>query len=155
MLASPHPCQANTVVHAIQSFKAPANVLVWGAGFDSELWCQVNAGGRTVFLEQNPDFAQHIQALVPDCPIVLVNYTTLLPQAADLMGAWRAGDGRGVEVDGADALVVCACGGGGGQTSTRSCSYRACRGTSWRPSGTSSWSTGPPDTTTNSKPHHS
>lgn len=76
--------QANAVIHAMHAFKPPANVLIWGAGYDSELWCKMNEGGRTVFLEQSKEFAAMVQPLIPSCPIYLVNYTTMVPQGTSL-----------------------------------------------------------------------
>jgi ABC-2 type transport system ATP-binding protein/lipopolysaccharide transport system ATP-binding protein len=37
--------------------RAPCNMLVFGAGHDSDLWCDVNQGGTTYFIEDDPAWA--------------------------------------------------------------------------------------------------
>ena len=47
---------------------APANLLVWGCGHDSEMWQRLNPGGRTVFVETNPRWAFRARKL--GCDVV-------------------------------------------------------------------------------------
>jgi hypothetical protein len=56
--------------------RAPCNVLVIGAGRDTELYVTANRGGRTVVLESDPRWLQSIANL--DCTPLLVSYCTKL-----------------------------------------------------------------------------
>lgn len=40
--------------------KAPCNMLIFGLGFDSLFWAQVNRGGLTLFLEDDPSWTEKI-----------------------------------------------------------------------------------------------
>lgn len=57
---------------------APANVLVFGSGRDTELYLLANPGGRTVVLEDNPKWLKSIEHL--NCEAFLVTYTTRLDE---------------------------------------------------------------------------
>ncbi|MFH2010276.1 MAG: hypothetical protein ABI333_27000 [bacterium] len=59
-------------------------LLVWGVGYDSKLWCTVNRGGTTIFLEDHPKWARMIAKEIT-CPIVKVSYSTRLEQAQSLL----------------------------------------------------------------------
>lgn len=48
--------------------------LVFGVGFDSELWITINIGGETVFIEDNSFWYNKIKYLRPDIKIFLVEY---------------------------------------------------------------------------------
>lgn len=56
--------------------RAPANVLSFGVGRDSGLWCEANPGGRTVFLESDPDWIVRVQESTPGLEIHQVGYRT-------------------------------------------------------------------------------
>jgi glucuronoxylan 4-O-methyltransferase len=63
---------------------APANVLVFGLGRDSELWLYLNRNGRTVFLENNAEWFHPVSGA--EC--YLVNYPGLtLPESVQ-PGDW-------------------------------------------------------------------
>jgi uncharacterized protein (TIGR01627 family) len=51
-------------------------LLVFGVGFDSGFWMQVNGGGRTEFLEDDAAWAQRVRAHVPNISVHLVQYHT-------------------------------------------------------------------------------
>lgn len=52
--------------------RGPCNLLVFGMGKDSAVWAKANAGGRTLFVENSPEWA----ALCPHCDVIMVNYWT-------------------------------------------------------------------------------
>jgi polypeptide N-acetylgalactosaminyltransferase len=54
--------------------RAPSNVLIFGAGADTGLYVQANAGGRTVVVEHHQSWEQLIRQT--ECEIVPVTYTT-------------------------------------------------------------------------------
>ena len=56
--------------------QAPCNLLVFGAGRDTELYTLANAGGRTVVLEHREEWLRHIEWL--PCEGVPVGYSTQL-----------------------------------------------------------------------------
>ena len=56
----------------------PCNVLVFGLGNDSALWHQINAGGKTVFLEHNQEWHQKILSQHPYLTCHFVTYHTHL-----------------------------------------------------------------------------
>jgi hypothetical protein len=51
--------------------RAPCNVLVFGLGNDSALWHQVNASGKTVFLEHN---SQWYEKILSDHPYLICHF---------------------------------------------------------------------------------
>jgi len=55
---------------------APGNVLVFGVGRDSRHWIEANAGGRTVFLEDVPEWIEAAREAVPDIDVVRISYST-------------------------------------------------------------------------------
>jgi len=55
--------------------KRPCNMLVWGCGADSNLWRTLNAGGCTVFVEHDRQWADKAQSA--GCQVVKVEYPTL------------------------------------------------------------------------------
>ena len=56
--------------------RGPCNLLVFGAGRDTELYVRANAGGRTAVLERHAAWIDQVRHL--DCQIVPVAYTTRL-----------------------------------------------------------------------------
>ena len=56
--------------------RGPCNLLVFGAGRDTELYVRANAGGRTAVLERHAAWIDQVRHL--DCQIVPVTYTTRL-----------------------------------------------------------------------------
>lgn len=57
--------------------KPACNFLVFGVGNDSKLWLDVNAGGKTVFLEEQDEWIQTVKSAVgEELDIRKVHYTT-------------------------------------------------------------------------------
>lgn len=65
-----------TTIVEVLDRKSPCNLLIFGVGRDSQLWLDVNAGGKTVFVEDNPDWIQMARAAIPTANIIQVSYTT-------------------------------------------------------------------------------
>ena len=53
----------------------PANILIFGLGFDSLLWNKLNKNGKTIFLEDNKDWIDKFK--YKGLIIKKVNYKTL------------------------------------------------------------------------------
>ena len=53
----------------------PTGVVVFSVGGDSNLWECSNAGGRTVFLEDNPEWASMVRQEAPTLEIIELEYT--------------------------------------------------------------------------------
>lgn len=53
---------------------APCRFLVFGVGRDSAAWSEVNAGGQTLFLENNPEWVDRIGNAIDATSIRLVRY---------------------------------------------------------------------------------
>jgi hypothetical protein len=62
---------------------APTSLLVFGVGNDSPLWMELNPGGRTAFLEDDPTWFAQVTAAHPALEGHLVQYGTRRTQ-------WRA-----------------------------------------------------------------
>jgi len=54
--------------------RAPCNLLVFGAGRDSSLWLDANAGGTTVFLEDSAKWIELARGTVPHILVHRVRY---------------------------------------------------------------------------------
>jgi len=59
---------------------APCNVLVFGLGNDSTLWDQINAEGKTIFLEHNLEWYERILSRNPLLNCYFVQYRTRLSE---------------------------------------------------------------------------
>jgi hypothetical protein len=55
---------------------APGNVLIFGVGRDSHLWIDANRRGRTVFLEDVPEWIEVARSHVPGIEVIRVSYST-------------------------------------------------------------------------------
>jgi hypothetical protein len=64
---------------------APANFLVFGVGRDSGLWIEANSGGRTVFLENNPEWLDMARKYNPGIELYQVTYSTIRSQWRELL----------------------------------------------------------------------
>ena len=64
------------LLHDVILPRAPCNVLVFGVGRDSRLWLDANAGGKTVFLEDVVEWADHARNEIPGIVIHSVKYGT-------------------------------------------------------------------------------
>ena len=56
--------------------KAPCKLLVFGVGYDSAFWSNINRGGVTIFLEHNKFWLQKIIKKSKKITVFLVNYDT-------------------------------------------------------------------------------
>ena len=76
----------------VASFMGSKNILVFGTGHDSALWREANAGGLTLFLENDPKW-------ITTDDVILVNYTTLLTEGDKLLAEYAAGEYEGLRLD--------------------------------------------------------
>lgn len=65
--------------------RAPCNFLVFGLGHDSPMWAALNAGGRTLFLEEDAAWIASVQAKHPHLHSHHVAYDTVLTDADALL----------------------------------------------------------------------
>jgi glucuronoxylan 4-O-methyltransferase len=65
------------LVYDTLAARAPCNMLVFGVGRDTPLWMTTNAGGTTVFLENNARWIQVSRELSPGIVVHQVRYPTL------------------------------------------------------------------------------
>ncbi|XP_008801843.2 probable methyltransferase At1g27930 [Phoenix dactylifera] len=70
--------------------RAPCNFLVFGLGHDSLMWSAFNAGGTTVFLEEDPKWFQSVTKASPALRAHNVRYRTQLIEADDLIKSYRS-----------------------------------------------------------------
>jgi len=63
------------------------NLLIFGVGNDSAFWMHLNAGGRTVFLEDAPNWLRKVKTRLPHIEAYAVTYDTK-------MSDWRSHIGR-------------------------------------------------------------
>lgn len=77
-LVTSNPGQATfqeyKLVHDLVRSRAPCSMLVFGVGRDSRLWLDANAGGRTVFVEDVPEWARFAREAVPGIVVHDVGY---------------------------------------------------------------------------------
>ncbi len=71
------------VLDAVDSFDAP-KVLIWGVGDDSKLWCNENANGTTIFVEDDPKWVELAREQT-DCRVVAVDYGTSVRDYKELI----------------------------------------------------------------------
>lgn len=64
---------------------APCNLLVFGVGRDSPLWIEANEGGRTDFLEHEPEWVRETRRRIPGIRIHQVGYRTRRTQWKKLL----------------------------------------------------------------------
>lgn len=61
-----NPCQMSiaeyTKIADVVAAKSPCNVLVYGAGNDTQLWCEANKGGTTVFAEDSQEWIEKVRS---------------------------------------------------------------------------------------------
>ncbi|TVU01347.1 hypothetical protein EJB05_53190, partial [Eragrostis curvula] len=65
--------------------RAPCNFLVFGLGLDSPMWAALNAGGRTVFLEEDATWIASVKSKHPSLESYHVAYDTVLTDADALL----------------------------------------------------------------------
>jgi glucuronoxylan 4-O-methyltransferase len=56
--------------------KAPAKLLIFGVGKDSHIWVRANEGGKTVFIEHEPEWIAKTREQIPGVEIIQVRYWT-------------------------------------------------------------------------------
>jgi len=59
------------------------NAIIFGTGYDSELWREANKQGRTIFLEDNDNWINH------EKDVYKITYRTKLSQADDILSKYR------------------------------------------------------------------
>ncbi|KAL6952874.1 phosphoacetylglucosamine mutase [Sarracenia purpurea var. burkii] len=69
---------------------SPCNFLVFGLGHDSLMWASFNAGGTTLFLEEDPKWIQTVLTDAPDLRAHTVRYRTKLSEANALLSHYRS-----------------------------------------------------------------
>jgi hypothetical protein len=67
--------------------KRPCRFLVFGFGNDSSYWVRLNRGGKTIFIEDNPDWYSFVLQQHPDYLGYLVDYGTRRTQWQELLDA--------------------------------------------------------------------
>ncbi|EHA8590970.1 glucuronoxylan 4-O-methyltransferase 3 [Cocos nucifera] len=70
--------------------RGPCNFLVFGLGHDSLMWSTFNAGGTTVFLEEDPVWFRSVTRDSPALRAHTVRYRTRLADADDLLKSYRS-----------------------------------------------------------------
>ncbi|PKU60043.1 probable methyltransferase At1g27930 [Dendrobium catenatum] len=70
--------------------RSPCNFLVFGLGHDSPMWSAFNAGGTTVFLEEDPKWFQSVLRESPTLRAYNIRYPTKLSEANDLIRTYRS-----------------------------------------------------------------
>jgi len=67
--------------------KAPCNFLIFGLGNDSPLWHFTNPSGRTVFIEDNPEWRDRVVSQHPELDVVMTSYSTQRSEWEDYLDA--------------------------------------------------------------------
>ena len=70
------PGQARCLCQRIWEKKGNCRLLVFGVGNDSRFWMAANAGGQTLFLENDARWIEKISRITPELEIVRVEYST-------------------------------------------------------------------------------
>ncbi|XP_068666235.1 arabinogalactan O-methyltransferase 1 [Aristolochia californica] len=68
---------------------APCNFLVFGLGHDSLMWASFNAGGTTLFLEEDPKWVQSVLKTATMLNARTVQYRTQLSEADKLLKSYK------------------------------------------------------------------
>jgi len=85
------PVQIEVIAGAVASRGPGCNLLVFGTGYDSALWADLNAGGRTLFVEDTEEWATRAEA--QQLEVQRYTYSTTVtgtladPEAAQAKGA--------------------------------------------------------------------
>ncbi|GJN19036.1 hypothetical protein PR202_gb06267 [Eleusine coracana subsp. coracana] len=74
--------------------RAPCNVLVFGLGAETPLWRALNHGGRTVFLDENPYYVEHLEGAHPGLEAYDVSYATAVRDMPELLAAAAAAQAK-------------------------------------------------------------
>jgi uncharacterized protein (TIGR01627 family) len=84
-----HPGELQRVALQLKRI-APCDMLVFGVGNDSTYWRKLNDGGRTVFLEDNREWLEHVRRRDSTINAHLVHYSTRRDEWQSLLGSKRA-----------------------------------------------------------------
>ncbi|MFA5759346.1 MAG: hypothetical protein WC942_08345 [Clostridia bacterium] len=60
--------------------RRPCNLLVFGVGYDSVTWLNINSGGETIFIEDNIHWMNVVRENLPDIEIIHYTYPTVHSQ---------------------------------------------------------------------------
>ena len=63
-------------IQRVRNLRGSCNLLVFGVGFDSTFWTNVNVGGHTVFLEDNAQWTAYVKERAPTIHVYEVAYHT-------------------------------------------------------------------------------
>jgi uncharacterized protein (TIGR01627 family) len=78
--------EALLVSLAVRQYRM-CRLLIFGAGHDSAMWNDINAGGRTVFLEHNPNWIRQVTRGDASLDIRQVEYTTRITHWREWLNA--------------------------------------------------------------------
>ncbi|KAI3850975.1 hypothetical protein MKX03_036455 [Papaver bracteatum] len=87
------PQQSNQEIRVsfdVLQLLSPCNFLVFGLGFDSQMWAAFNPRGTTLFLEEDPKWVQTVLKDASFLHAHTVTYRTQLQEADDLMKSYRS-----------------------------------------------------------------
>ena len=80
------PSEIVAIARALQSHD-DCKFLVFGLGNDSPAWSELNRNGKTVFLEDNPEWHSKISKQYTDLETYLVDYKTTIDQWQSLLSS--------------------------------------------------------------------
>ena len=80
------PEEVFAIVRAIRS-RPGGSLLVFGCGNDLPLWEEVNCGGTTAFIEDDPTWAANTRAGLKRAKVYLTEYGTILSEWVSLLNA--------------------------------------------------------------------
>ncbi|KAG6516965.1 protein IRX15-LIKE-like [Zingiber officinale] len=69
--------------------RSPCNLLVFGLSHETPLWRALNAGGRTVFVDENEYYIAHVEGRNPGLEGYEVSYATKVGDLRELIAASR------------------------------------------------------------------
>lgn len=78
------PVELFFVVDTVKKFR-DCRLLVFGVGNDSPYWNSMNVHGKTIFLEDSPEWIQNIQSRVPRLDIRRVSYRCNMTQWREVL----------------------------------------------------------------------
>ncbi|RQH40797.1 hypothetical protein D5R40_16340 [Okeania hirsuta] len=89
-LSGCHIDEYSYIINTI-SPKTPNNFLIFGVGRDSGLWMEVNKEGRTIFIEDNPEWFNWAKETYPGIVAYLVDYGTKRKDWLNLLTEYSQG----------------------------------------------------------------
>ena len=78
-------------IRRVQETTGLCNLLIFGLGFDSVFWNDVNKLGSTVFLEDNRQWIDTVRKQSPNLTVYRVDYTTRVAEGSKYVdaGTWE------------------------------------------------------------------